>query len=186
MMCMAPLTRKDVAQRAKTRVRIAQMVKHAGANDLVECLAELRDPLDRKPVELQISYVVLLLKIAGVAQARFADVDRGHARVRLHERVPRGLRRSASSDKDRSVWPRLLQWPQQQRLRPAPARVPIAIEATLEAGDGRWIGMQLIERANRLRRDRPTFPRLHSLLASDALLALPRYWRGRTAAQERL
>ena len=105
------VAREDIAQRAKAGVRVAQMMKHACANDLVEGLAKLPDPLDRKPVELQVSYVVLLLKIAGVAQARFADVDRGHARVGLHERMTRGLRRSAPGDKDRSIWTRLLQRP---------------------------------------------------------------------------
>ena len=75
------VARKDIAQRAKTGVRVAQVVKHARANNLVERLAKLADLLDRKPVELQISYVVLLLKITGVAQARFADVDRGHTRA---------------------------------------------------------------------------------------------------------
>ena len=114
----------------------------------------------------------LLLKITGVAQACFADVDRGHARVRLHERMTRGLRRSASSDKDGSIWTRLLQRPQQQRLRAPPLRIPIAIEAPLEAGDGRRIGVRLVERANRLERDRPAFPHPRSLSASAVLLGL--------------
>ena len=38
------------------------MVKHACADDLVERLAKLPDPLDRKLVELQISYVVLAVE----------------------------------------------------------------------------------------------------------------------------
>ena len=76
------------------------MVKHPRANDLVERLAKLLNPLDRKPVEPQISYVVFALKIAGVAQACFADVDRDHTRVGLHERMTRGLRRAAASDED--------------------------------------------------------------------------------------
>ena len=126
------------------------MMKHARANDLVERLAKLPDPLDRKPVELQISYVVLLLKITGVAQACFADVDRGDTRVRLHERMTRGLRRAAASDKDGSIGTRLFQRPQQQRLRAPPLRIAIAIEALLEGGDRRRIRMQFVERANRL------------------------------------
>ena len=89
---------EDIAQRAKTRVRVAQMMKHSRTDDLVERLAEVSNPLNRKPVELQISYVVLVLQIAGVAQARLADVDCGHARVRLGERVASGLRRSAPSN----------------------------------------------------------------------------------------
>ena len=76
------------------------MMKDACAHNLVEGLAKLADPFDRKPVELQVSYVVLLLKIVCVAQACFADVDRGDARVGLHERVTRGLGCSTASDKD--------------------------------------------------------------------------------------
>ena len=173
MICIAPSTRENVAQRAKAHVRVAQMVKHARANDLIERLAKLADPLDRKPVELQISDVVLALKIAGVAQACFADVDRGHARVRLHERMTRGLRRAAASDEDGSIGARLLQRPEQQRLRAPPPRVSVAIETLLEAGHGRRIRMRFVERANRLRRDQRAFPRLHPVLASAVLLALP-------------
>src|ERR1700733_869982 len=126
------------------------MMKHACANDLVERLAQLAYPFDRKLVELQISYVMLLLKISGVAQARFADVDRGDTRVRLHERMTRGLRRAAASDKDGSIGTRPFQWPQQQRLRAAPLRIAIMIKALFEGGDGRRIGMRLVECANRL------------------------------------
>jgi len=125
------------------------MVKDAGANDLVECLAKLANPFDRKPVKLQISDVVLHLEIAGVAQARFAKVDRGHSRVRLHERMTRGLRRSAPGDEDGSIRTRLFQRPQKEILRSAAMRIAIAIEALREAGDGRRIGVRLVEGANR-------------------------------------
>ena len=67
--CAIP--RKDIAQRAKTGVRVAQVVKHARANNLVERLAKLADPFDRKPVEVQISDVVLLLKIIGCGASLF-------------------------------------------------------------------------------------------------------------------
>ncbi len=109
------------------------MMKDARANDLIEGLAKLPDPLDRKPVELQIFYVVLLLKITGVAQACFAEVDRDDTRVRLHERMTRGLRRAAAGDKDGSIGTRLFQRPQQQGLRAPPLRVSVAIKALLEA-----------------------------------------------------
>ena len=139
--------REDIAQRLEARVRVAQVVKHACANDLVKGLSELPDALDRKPAELQISYVVFALKVAGMEQARFADVDCGHARFRLHERVPGGLRRAAASDKDCSICARLFQRPKQQILRSAPVRIAIAIETLLETVDRRWIGVRLVERA---------------------------------------
>ena len=126
------------------------MMKDACANNLVERLAKLAYPFDRKPVELQISYVVLALKISGVAQTCFADVDRGDTRVRLHERMTRGLRRAAASDKDGSIGTRLFQRPQQQRLRAPPLRIAIMIKALFEGGDRRRIRMRFVERANRL------------------------------------
>jgi hypothetical protein len=126
------------------------MMKHACANDLIERLAKLRDPLDCKLVKLQISYVMLSLKISGVAQACFADVDRDDTRVGLHERMTRGLRRAAASDEDGSIWTRLFQRPEQQRLRAPPVRITIAIKALLERGDRRRIRMRLVERANRV------------------------------------
>src|SRR5580700_2983436 len=126
------------------------MMKHACANDLVERLTQLAYPLDRKPVELQISAVVLALKISSVAHACFADVDRGDTRVRLHERMTRGLRRAAASDKDGSIGTRLFQRPQQQRLRAPPLRIAIMIKALLEGGDRRRIGVRFVERANRV------------------------------------
>ena len=71
MMCIAPSTREDIAQRAKADVRVVQVVKHARADNLVERLAKLPDPLDRKPVELQISYVMLLLEDHGCGASSF-------------------------------------------------------------------------------------------------------------------
>ncbi len=125
-------------------------MKDASANNLVERLAKLADPFDRKPMKAQVSDVVLLLKFTGMTQARFADVDRGDARVGLRERVTRGLRRAAASDKDGSIWPQRLQWPQQQILRAPPLRIAVALEALLEALNRRRIGVRLIERANRI------------------------------------
>ena len=65
------IARKDITQRAKTLVRIAQMVKHARADDLVERLAKLPDALDRKLVELQIPYVMLVLEGRGYGASSF-------------------------------------------------------------------------------------------------------------------
>src|ERR1700735_764330 len=59
------VAREDVTQRAKADVRVAQVVKDACANDLVERFAELRDALDRESMEAQILDAMLLLKIAG-------------------------------------------------------------------------------------------------------------------------
>ena len=65
---------EDSAQRPKAGIRVGQMVEHAGTNDLVECLRELSDLLDRKPMEIEVSQTIFLLKIARMAQAGFGDV----------------------------------------------------------------------------------------------------------------
>ena len=65
------------------------MVGHAGADDLVEHLAELADPLDREPMEIEVSQAVFPLEIARMAQAGLADVDRRHMSVGLAQRVDR-------------------------------------------------------------------------------------------------
>jgi hypothetical protein len=51
-------------------------------------------------MQFEILEIVLALKIARVAKACVADVDRRDSSIRLAKRVPRGLRSAASSDKD--------------------------------------------------------------------------------------
>ena len=89
------------------------MVEHAGANDLVECLAELSDLLDSEPMEIEISQSIFLLKIASAAQAGFADVDCRHTSIRFAQRMNGRLGRSAAGHQDLSICPLLVRWPQQ-------------------------------------------------------------------------
>ena len=49
---------EHVAQRAQPRIRIGEMVQHAGADDLVERLPELADALDRELMDLEVGEVV--------------------------------------------------------------------------------------------------------------------------------
>ena len=91
---------QDVAKGAKTVVRVGQVVQHSRANHQVERAANLLDALDRELMQFEILEIVLALKIARVAKARVADVDRGDSSIRLAKRVPRGLRSAAASDKD--------------------------------------------------------------------------------------
>ena len=91
---------QDVAKGAKTVIRVGQVVQHSRANHQVERAANLPDALDRELMQFEILQIVLALKIARVAKARVADVDRRDSSIRLAERVPRGLRRATASDKD--------------------------------------------------------------------------------------
>ena len=67
------------------------MVEHAGADDLIEASPKLPDLFDGEPMEIEVSQAVLSLKIARVAQARLADVDRGHVSIGLAQRMDRRL-----------------------------------------------------------------------------------------------
>ncbi len=82
---------KDIAQRPQPCVRVGEVVQHARANDLIECLAELADALDLKSMEIEIAKAMLFLKTARMAQTGFTDVDRRHIGVRLGERILCGL-----------------------------------------------------------------------------------------------
>jgi hypothetical protein len=106
--------RKNIAQRSKAEIRVGQMVKHAGTNDLVECLVELSDLLDREPMEIKVSQAIFLLKIARMAQAGFADVDCRHTSIRLAQSMDSSLGCSAAGDQDLSVCALRLSWPQQK------------------------------------------------------------------------
>jgi hypothetical protein len=59
--------RKDIPQCPKAGIRIGKMVEHAGADDLVECPAELPDLVDREAMQIEVSQAVFLLKVALVA-----------------------------------------------------------------------------------------------------------------------
>ena len=62
---------QDVAERAKTVVRVGQVVQHARANHQVESAPKLPDPLDRELMRFEILEIVLALKLARVAKALY-------------------------------------------------------------------------------------------------------------------
>ena len=82
------LRTQDIAKRTQTDVRIGQMVKHSGADHLVERASELADVLNRELVKLEILQSILLLELARVTQARVADIDGGDSGIRLAKGVP--------------------------------------------------------------------------------------------------
>ena len=91
-------------------IRVGQVMQHSCADHQVERASNLPDALDRELMEFEILEIVLALKIARVAQARVADVDRRDSRIGLAKRVPRGLRSAASGDQDFLVLPAVA-WP---------------------------------------------------------------------------
>ena len=100
-----PLRTQDIAKRTETDVRIRQMVKHSGADHLVEGASEFADILNRELVKFEILQLILLLELARVTQARLADIDGGDSGIRLAKGVPCGLRRAATGDEDLQVSP---------------------------------------------------------------------------------
>src|SRR5690349_12345421 len=128
------------------------MVEHAGADDLVECLAELPDPLDREPMEIEISQSIFSLQIARVAQAGLADVDCGDPCIGFTQRMNGSLGCSAAGDQDLSICPWLLRWPQHEGQCPTPIGVPIEVAVPIKVADRRRIRVVLVEGAHRVGR----------------------------------
>ena len=78
-----PAGREHVAQSAEAPVRIREVVEHAGADDLIEGLAQIAHrALERELVNLEVVEPVLSLELLGVANAGGAEVDAGHPRRR--------------------------------------------------------------------------------------------------------
>src|SRR5271154_5356823 len=121
------------------------MVQNAGADDLVEDLSETSDVFDRKPVEIEVPDAVFPLKLAGVAEAGFADVDRGDTRVRLAHRMNNGLRRAAAGDQDLAIRRRLSRRPKEKRHRPSAIRIAIELAMPVEVAERRRIRMALVK-----------------------------------------
>src|ERR1700746_974138 len=65
---------QHVAKGAKTMIRVGQVMQHSRTNHQVEGASNLADALDRELMQLEVLKIVLALEIAGVAQARVADV----------------------------------------------------------------------------------------------------------------
>ena len=86
-------------------------MQHSRANHQIERATHLPDAFDRELMQFEILQIILALKIARVAKARVAHVDRRNSSIGLAERVPRGLRRATASDQDLLVSARLLGGP---------------------------------------------------------------------------
>ena len=122
------------------------MVEHAGADNLVERLAELLDLLDREPTEVEISKAVLSLKLARVTEACFADVDSGDMRIGLAHRMGRGLRGSTTGDQNLPPCPLNFRRPKQKRERSPSIGIPIELAMLVEVAQRRRIRVALVER----------------------------------------
>lgn len=96
---------KDIAQCPKAGIRVRQVMEHARTDDLIENLAELPDLFDRQPMEIEVLQAVFSLKIAGITQAGFADVDSRHASIRFAQSMDGTLGGSAAGDQNRSISP---------------------------------------------------------------------------------
>src|SRR5271167_1428822 len=121
------------------------MVEHAGADDLVEQLAEFPDLLDRHPMKIEVLQAIFSLKIARVAQAGLADVDCRYTSIGLAQRMDGSLRRSTAGDQDFSICSRLLRRPQQKGQCPTPIGLPIELAVPIEVADRRRIRVALVK-----------------------------------------
>src|ERR1700733_3710229 len=87
---------QHLPQHAQPKIRVGQVMEHAGADDEIEILAQLAHPLDRQLMQRQVGEFVLALQTTCVPQTRLADIDAGDARSRLTEWVSSRLRSSAA------------------------------------------------------------------------------------------
>ena len=99
-------------------------------------------------MQFEILQIVLALKIARVAQARVADVDRRDSSIGLAKRVPRRLRRAAAGDQDFLVSARLLGGPNQMELGSATVRVLVEVAVLVQTGERGRIGHPFVEVAD--------------------------------------
>ena len=131
------------------------MVQHAGADDLIEDLYRARRRLrSRSRRRSQISEFVFSLKLAAVAETRFADVDPRHLRVRLAHRMDGGLGRAAAGDQDLAIRRRLARRPKEKRQRPAAIGIAIELAMPVKVAERRRIGMALVKGPHFARPDR--------------------------------
>src|SRR6516225_12335088 len=91
---------EDRAQRAYASLRVAEMMQHAGADDLVKARLELRAALDGKLTDGQIVEPVASFQLRGAANARGAEIDTQHRRSWPANRILCSLARSAPGNED--------------------------------------------------------------------------------------
>src|SRR5262245_34920820 len=89
-------------------------MQHSGADDQIEGAPQIVNALDRQLMNFQIVQPVLSLEVAGMPQARLADVNGCDARGRFSKCVPCRLRGAAARHEDFEIpalwlgWPRLV------------------------------------------------------------------------------
>ena len=82
---------EHIAQRGEPRIRIGEVMKNPGAHDQVEARRQFVCARDRQLVHLEIGQTVRTAELLGAANAREADVNAGHLRVRPAQRILRRL-----------------------------------------------------------------------------------------------
>ena len=94
-------------------------MQHPGANDEVEGTPDLSNTLDRQSMKFEVVQLILLPKIACMAQAGLADIDRRDPGVGLAKRILRSLRGAAAGDENLEVRSRTRARPRQMKMRAA-------------------------------------------------------------------
>src|SRR5579872_3875330 len=94
-----------VVQSTQARIRVDEMMKNAGAYDLIETHPQVVHSLDVELVNLQIRKVVFFLMLLGLAHAGCTAVDTGNLSRRPAQRMLGRLRCPAARDEDGLVFP---------------------------------------------------------------------------------
>ena len=95
--------REHLAQRAQSVAWARQVVKHAGADDLLERAFQIAGALHCKMSHFEVLERICAFQIERMRDAGFADIDAYNAGVRPSDGIMRGLIRAAAGDEDTAV-----------------------------------------------------------------------------------
>src|SRR5579872_50086 len=133
------------AQSTQARIRVDEMMKNAGAYDLIETHPEVVHSLDVKSVNLQIRKVVFFLKLLGLAHAGCTAVDTGNLSRGPAQRMLGRLGCAAACDEDGLVFPIRSAGPKKVIVGAASLRVLPELLIPLQIVDRRRIGITVVE-----------------------------------------
>ena len=144
------IRREHFAHRAQARIRVRQMVKNTGANDVLEAAAQFACAFHRKLPNLEIVEAVFGLERFGIFDARRTYVDPNHLRTRPVQRVPGCLGGAAASDQHAAVFAVRLVRPEEVRFGAPSLSVFPALAVTVQVLDGARIRMLFVKRSHSL------------------------------------
>src|SRR5271165_2944091 len=138
---------EDVAQGLEPRIGVGQVVQDAGADDVVEALAEFGGALQSELAHLEVGERVLALQPLRERDAFGADVDPDDLGAGPAQRIMRGLGGPAAGDQYAPVVAVGLRRPEEMGVGASAPVVP-SLTVGVQVVDGRRVGMMLVKGAH--------------------------------------